>query len=230
MAGIVSDIFSPLIFAESAIGDIEGIISDIEGAISAIEGGIADFASILGDMISMAAFVFNSFWTVIFWIILVIVGLDSIILLQKAEQEYYDITDNIANVGIYLDTLFDKTLKDFFTKYLPSGWNCMTKMIRNFPGCIAYYIIDAIGQILYLPFRIVFWIFCLSDFERMMWDFLRSLDDNIKSTFGFHLLHYPDSIIQDCYTCNLEPMPVFHKLPPMKTEDVPGLIPIPFIS
>ena len=147
-----------------------------------------------------------------------------IILLTFGTQEIYDIEDNIANVGILLDTFFNKTFKEFFTKYLTSCFQCAGKMIKNFPGCLIWYLLEVVGQIIYLPFRLIFWIFCLQDAERMMWSTISKIDSYVQAFTTFSLIHYPDFIVEDCYMCNLEELPVVQPAPLMKSEPIPYLI------
>jgi hypothetical protein len=214
--------------SEGLIADIEGAIADFEGAIADIEGAFADLMVIFLQIFSFLKWLWDLYWEIVLWVFIIITIINVFILLTVAEQEYYDITDNIANIGIMLDTFFNKTVYDFFTKYLPSGWNCMTKMVRNFPGCIPWYFLDVLGKILYAPFGFLFWLFCLQDSERSIWEIIYEIDCEFKDMSGFSLVHFPDYVMQDCYTCNLEPVP---KAPPpftWKTENVPGLIPYPW--
>lgn len=236
------DIFDPLFIAdiftsqgELVIADVEGVVADIEGAIADTTGIIADIEGAIAIVMAEVQYIFTIlfwifiyYWIIVFWIFVIISIINFIILLTVIEQEYYDITDNIANIGIMFDTFFDKTVNDFFVKYLPSGWNCMTKMVRNFPGCIPWYLLEVIGKLFYLPFTFLFWLFCMQEIERTVWENIYMIDCKIKSFTGFSLVHFPDYVVEDCYTCNLEPLP---KAPPTfkwKTENVPGLIPYPW--
>lgn len=235
MAGIVADIFAPIIFAEETVDEVggfiavaEGAIADITGFIADVEGAIADFAAIYADIIGIMIFVFSFFWTLFIWLIIIITIIDAIILLGFAADHYKETADNVANIGILLDTFFDKTFTEFFSKYLASIFQCGGKMIKNFPGCIFWYILEIIGQILYLPFRFIFWLFCMQDFERSMWALVSQIDDYLHSISGFSLIHYPDFIIQDCYMCNLEKLPIVQPAPRMKNPALPYLVPYPW--
>ena len=219
--GLIADI-------EGGIADTTGFIADIEGFITVIEGYFSNFMAILSYIFGILKWLWDLYWIIVLWIFIIISIINIFILLTVAEQEYYDIADNIANIGIMFDTFFNKTLADFFVKYLPSGWNCMTKMVRNFPGCIPWYCLDVIGKMLYMPFGFTFWLFCMQDMERSAWSTIYAIDCQIKSLSGISLVHFPDFVMEDCYTCNLEPVP---KAPPTftwKTEPVPELIPYPW--
>lgn len=217
MAGFIADIFAPWTFLGVTIAQMEGAITITEGIIADIEGFFADLFAWMGFIFEILFYLF------VFYLALIFV-IDMIILLTFGTQEIYDIEDNIANVGILLDTFFNKTFKEFFTKYLTSSFQCAGKMIKNFPGCFFWYILEVIGQLIYLPFRLIFWIFCLQNAERMGWALISKIDDYIKSVSNISFIHYPDFVIQDCYMCNLEELPVVQPAPKMKSEPIPYLI------
>lgn len=176
---------------------------------------------------------FKGLFEMVFMIILIqvylmILTIDMVTSLNWMKQEYYDITDNIANTGIVLDTFFDYTIADFFTKTVPSYWNCVSKSISNFKTCIIFYFLEILGQLFYLPFRIVFWIFCLDDIERYIWGLLEEADQYVMGISGWHIIHWPDSVIQDCYSCSIDAPPSIPSAPTWKTEPIPQLIPLPF--
>lgn len=84
---------------------------------------------------------------------------------------------------------------------------CGFKLLGNFHKCFFYYILDIIGQLLYLPVRITFWAFKhflgldMYPIETGLWDGVEKFDCFIYSKAGFHLAHYPESTINDCYNC-----------------------------
>ena len=104
--------------------------------------------------------------------------------------------------------------------------------ISNLTKCALWYTLDTMGWIIYLPFRIVFWsldylipTLKITDKEHKAWDFLNSIDyflhgpndnefmyqyedkspqnpDPNSLNLGFHIIHFPNSVIQTCYSIN----------------------------
>jgi len=95
----------------------------------------------------------------------------------------------------------------FSFEYIKTYLTCSIKFIKNFYKCVFFYIIDAIGKLLYLPVRIVMWImytfFRLDAYgiEKQVWDGLETLDTIFFELFGLHIIYYPKKIRDDCYTC-----------------------------
>ena len=72
--------------------------------------------------------------------------------------------------------------------------------------CIFYYLLEAIGQILYLPVRIFLWIafqlkIDLYPLETQFWDLIEYIDKIVLKAAGFHISHYPKNIREQCYNC-----------------------------
>ena len=84
---------------------------------------------------------------------------------------------------------------------------CSVKFLKNLYKCIFFYILHAIGKLLYLPVRIVLWImytflrFDAYGIEKQVWDGLEMLDTMFFELFEVHIIHYPKKIRDDCYTC-----------------------------
>lgn len=84
---------------------------------------------------------------------------------------------------------------------------CGLKLLTNFHKCFFYYLIDIVGQLLYLPIRITFWAFNaflninMYPIEKQLWDYVEIFDCFMFSYIGFHLTHYPQNVHDDCYNC-----------------------------
>jgi hypothetical protein len=101
--------------------------------------------------------------------------------------------------------------------------------VMNLPKCILWYALDTLGWILYLPFRFVFWTLDyllsigLTEKEHQFWDFLDGIDyflhgpennwfmyqykdqsrpkpDPNSMNLGFHLIHFPNSVMEKCFS------------------------------
>ena len=90
----------------------------------------------------------------------------------------------------------------FFTHIM-----CGVTLATRLNKCFFYYALDCMGQILYLPFRLAFWV--ISMFmgnqiyrtEKAMWDNIELLDGYFYNYLQFHIMHYPKNIRDWCYNC-----------------------------
>jgi len=92
-------------------------------------------------------------------------------------------------------------------QYALTNFLCFVKILGNLPMCMFFYILDTIGQALYLPIRLTLWAFRaflgfnLYNYEKTAWVYIDKFDCFIHSYIGFHLVHWPDNIIESCYNC-----------------------------
>ena len=131
------------------------------------------------------------------------------------------------NLGASFDNIFDGVVAEFValgyalelgfnsiselvyyvSVYIESYLACIVKIFTNFIECVPFYIFDIIGQILYLPIRILLWLFSTFfdiDFysrEKQIWKGLEALNHEIYPYIGFHLIYYPEHIRKNCYVC-----------------------------
>jgi hypothetical protein len=84
---------------------------------------------------------------------------------------------------------------------------CGFTRILTLPKCFGYYLLEIIGHILYIPFAFGFWLLGLGWLEKQIWDLIDKIDCAFYSATGFHLIHYSDTIIKNCYSCKIIPMP-----------------------
>lgn len=140
------------------------------------------------------------------------------------DSEYNAQIDNTDNVFILLSTFFKKTLNDFFIDFLGSYWACFMKFLKNLSRCIIYYSLQSIGYLLYLPFKLLIWMFCLQSYEKSVWDGIYEIDDGFACFTGFHFAKFPEGVIQDCYTCKVKDPPVALPRPKMKSGEMDDLL------
>ena len=106
-------------------------------------------------------------------------------------------------------------------KWAIAGFMCGLTGIFNLPQCFLWYLLEWIGWVLYLPFRLLFYLMDLAMkaiigkegvvyVEHQIWCALEEMDKILHKMNGMHIIHYPDSVINKCYTCK---MPSFPKLP-----------------
>jgi hypothetical protein len=81
--------------------------------------------------------------------------------------------------------------------------------MNNAFSCAIYYILEIIGQMLYLLPRIFFWILDKitgkkkigSMIERSIWRALEWVDRLTITYLKFHIIHYSKSVREMCYNC-----------------------------
>ena len=91
---------------------------------------------------------------------------------------------------------------------------CSVNIISNFPKCLTFYIIDVlmfsvlvmIVSLLFiidtfLMIKTIAGLSCIEIFIMLLGIF-EQIDAFIYSILSFHLIHYPDKIINMCYTCS----------------------------
>tara|TARA_B100000035_G_scaffold301589_1_gene298339 strand:+ start:694 stop:1521 length:828 start_codon:yes stop_codon:yes gene_type:complete len=104
----------------------------------------------------------------------------------------------IERIGVFLSYCFE---------FLGSHLRCGVKFTKNILDCIFYYIIDLIWQLFYLPVRIVMWVLYtflgidLYYIEDRTYNGMKALSKITFYYFGFHLIYWPKTIREKCYTC-----------------------------
>jgi vacuolar-type H+-ATPase subunit H len=99
------------------------------------------------------------------------------------------------------------TLANYTSLFLNTYIKCGIQFIGNIHKCFFFYLVDIIGKVLYLPVRIVLWFLKLYfdiDFypiEKRIWNGISYIDQIIYSTLDMHIMHFPETIRTQCYTC-----------------------------
>jgi len=113
----------------------------------------------------------------------------------------------------------------FFLAWLIQFLVCAFTKLLNIPNCFLWYGMEIAGKILYLPFRLTFYIldsifkamninFSIQGFVNRIWWFIDDIDHMLyNSGSGFHFLHYPDDVIERCYQCKIGPIPDIPEFP-----------------
>tara|TARA_B110000879_G_scaffold158586_1_gene204756 strand:+ start:3008 stop:3670 length:663 start_codon:yes stop_codon:yes gene_type:complete len=110
-------------------------------------------------------------------------------------KSFYQGTSSIGLLGLYIGELI--------STYMMCGF----KFAGNFFDCIFYYIIDIILYILYLPAIIILWAFDsfldidLYFIPQNTYKGLQLINDFLFPYLGFHIIHWPKKIREDCYLC-----------------------------
>lgn len=153
----------------------------------------------VGDMISMIPVIINFLITLPQRFANIFAGIINI---------FIGVAMELKDVGIVSGIV----LTDFFI-FLEYTWElirtymiCAPKMISNLTSCLIYYIFDFFGIVLYLPVRIfisLLKIFGVNLYpvEKQIWDGIEKIDRLIFTAIGFHLIHWPKNVRDQCYNC-----------------------------
>lgn len=102
---------------------------------------------------------------------------------------------------------------------------CGVYFISQIHKCMFYYILDMIGQVLYLPIRIIAWFLknaLYIDLYKPLdkfWKFMDKLDLIVYKFAKFHIIHYPRSVRERCYVCKRLKQEVIHRQTKVVNED-----------
>jgi len=169
---------------QGAIADFTGIIADVQSAIGVAQGALLQFEYLAA--VPLIAMEFR--------------GLVNVLM---GSGELF-----IGTIKTLTSSLIPNTFDGVFTFFVFSiSWMlCLFKNIGNMQTCIFYYILEAIGQILYLPVRIFLYFTSqvginFYPLETRFWDGIEHLDKLVMGSAGFHISHYPKNIRNQCYNC-----------------------------
>jgi len=116
-----------------------------------------------------------------------------------------------------------------------SNFFCGMKMMGNFTSCAMYYLLEIIGNILYLipmlVFLIIDWISgnmkLGSQIEDGIWSTLEKVDRFTINNFGFHIIHFSKSVRDKCYNCRrLKPVAFVRKATDFANDINDPIIPL----
>jgi len=118
--------------------------------------------------------------------------------------------------------VFIQYLWEFFI----TNFICGMKSMKNLRDCMFWYILDIIGKIIYLvPTMFFIGLNLLYDgvgtkIEKKIWNFLAFIDLCTISWFKVHIIHFPKSIREKCYSCRYLKPDVFIKQAVIIVEDL----------
>jgi len=125
---------------------------------------------------------------------------------SRVYRENLDIMGPIKKAFKPVTDGFKKFLQ--FFKAIGSHMMCGFGKIKSLPNCMQWYLGEVIGKIFYFPIKVLVGFGKFQKFERMVWRQVEMIDRNIYRIVRFHVIHYPDDVIKDCYKCkNLTPFP-----------------------
>ena len=98
-------------------------------------------------------------------------------------------------------------LVNYSVIFINMYFKCAVKFVLNLYKCFFYYMLDAFIRLLFLPVKLLLIVFSKfinfdpEAIETKIWKGLDVLDTIVYSTLHFHIIYFPKSIREDCYTC-----------------------------
>ena len=179
------------------IAEIEGAIADslsatglIQSTLAAVESSVSVAQGMLVQSQSLAA------------VTLIAAEFKGLVNVLQGSGELF--IGTIESLGFFIPDFFNGVFTLFV--FSASWMMCLFKNISNMQACLFYYLLEVVGQILYLIPRIILWLlfqFGLDLYEREteFWDLIEALDKVSMNYLGFHICHYPKNIRDTCYNC-----------------------------
>jgi hypothetical protein len=128
---------------------------------------------------------------------------------QNFDRAFKLVGEGVEKEFINLGKTLDLGARDVFNLVGAAG-ECGLKFVTNLRGCAMWYIMDGLGATVYaifveLPLFVVQQIFDLDlhSYVRDLKDALREMDDEIFNLTSYHVIHFPEDVIRDCYTCDI---------------------------
>lgn len=115
-------------------------------------------------------------------------------------------------IGNSFDTIFAKALPvivNDVASLVYGGGRCLVHFGGNFRSCLIFWIMDLIAEIIYnvfvlLPVYIIDAIIPsldLMSYVEQIKSWIKDIDDIFIDIIGYSCIHYPSSVLNDCYMC-----------------------------
>lgn len=136
--------------------------------------------------------------------------------INDARRRFIYFGNGIANLftafGYSMKTMFYDgvpTIGNDLVSILYGGGRCMVHFGGNFRSCLIFWLMDLVAELLYsllvlLPvyiFDAIFPSLNLNSWIDEIKDWINYVDELLIDMLGYSCIHYPESIIDDCYKC-----------------------------
>jgi len=209
MGGFVSDVVA-------IPTTIEGGVAAAEGATTIVTGTIADVEGVVEIAMQQSTILLaiEEIFAQAMQYSTMIAEFSLIALIAAAE--FKAIIDILTGTGLLfwgvIETLvgnFIPDTLDFIVTLFVFSYTwmmCLFKNIKNIQVCFFFYLLEIIGQILYLPIRIFLFLMSLIKInlykkEEAIWEMVEYLDTIVFAKTHMHICHYPKNIREQCYNC-----------------------------
>tara|TARA_B100000963_G_C22578271_1_gene649569 strand:+ start:201 stop:1082 length:882 start_codon:yes stop_codon:yes gene_type:complete len=130
-------------------------------------------------------------------------------LFESFDNLFQGVAEEFLVIGQAIEMGFESVsdLVYYFGVFIGSYMNCGANLLKNSITCVPFYLGSIIGFILYLPIQIILWAFKtflsfdLYPTEKRIWKGLKTSNDALFPIIGFHFMHYPKWVRENCYSC-----------------------------
>jgi hypothetical protein len=130
-------------------------------------------------------------------------------LFESFDNLFQGVAEEFLVIGQAIEMGFESVsdLVYYFGVFIGSYMNCGANLLKNSITCVPFYLGSIIGFILYLPIQIILWAFKtflsfdLYTTEKRIWKGLKTSNDALFPIIGFHFMHYPKWVRENCYSC-----------------------------
>ena len=130
-------------------------------------------------------------------------------LFESFDNLFQGVAEEFLVIGQAIEMGFESVsdLVYYFGVFIGSYMNCGANLLKNSITCVPFYLGSIIGFILYLPIQIILWAFKtflsfdLYPNEKRIWKGLKTSNDALFPIIGFHFMHYPKWVRENCYSC-----------------------------
>lgn len=130
-------------------------------------------------------------------------------LFESFDNLFQGVAEEFIVIGQAIEMGFESVsdLVYYFGVFIGSYMNCGANLLKNSITCVPFYLGSIIGFILYLPIQIILWAFKtflsfdLYPTEKRIWKGLKTSNDALFPIIGFHFMHYPKWVRENCYSC-----------------------------
>jgi len=133
----------------------------------------------------------------------------------EVQTKFVKLGDSIVGFGRALGNTFVTIFEAIQTEavnignLIYGGGKCLVHFTQNFRSCSIYWILDAIGELIYSLFVLlpVWFIDAITGLNIMYYlnkliEIIEHIDGIMVKSLKFSFIHYPQSILNDCYLCN----------------------------
>ena len=135
--------------------------------------------------------------------------------IKEVQTRFKKLGDSIIKFGTAIGDTFVTIFEAIQTEavnvgnIIYGGGKCLVHFTQNFRSCFIYWTLDAIGELIYSLFVLlpIWFIDTITGLNVMYYldklkEIIEYIDSVIFKNLKFSFIHYPQSVLNDCYLCN----------------------------
>ena len=179
---------------------LSDVVDDLKSALDAMKKVIMAPMAGIDTMIANFKRLMCFFETVPQRVNNIMTGMDNVF--QGIEEQYALILKAAA-----MGAKETNKLLNYSVIFINMYFKCAVKFVLNLYKCFFYYMVDAFIRFLFLPIKLLLVVFSKfinfdpNAIETKIWKGFEFIDMIVYSTLDFHIIYFPKSVREDCYTC-----------------------------